>query len=230
MEKLWDFKQKDYLKLHPEEFRETPGGACAALAMRWAKMILKAEKDYWLAPKVNQKTRTDYFGKAKVPAKLGRIQQKSQQHDLEMQQIFAATLEKRGQISEQEFSVELGKVETAISVSIRKVALDAKLVVREELTLVNGFPEYWKQCSGGSCYLFSAGLGHFFAGYVTTGVRSWDYYFFDPELGEYLANGDAEVKKFMENVEKAYRQACGDGYIAITTRLKVEYYPAADTI
>ncbi|MGH7154409.1 MAG: hypothetical protein ACREF3_10835 [Acetobacteraceae bacterium] len=230
MKKLWDFKQHEYLKLHPEEFKETPGGACAALAMRWAKMVLKAEKDYWLAPQVNQKNRADYFGKAKVPAKLGRIQQESEQHDLEMKRIFAAAVEKRGQISEQEFSVELDNVETTISVSIRKVALGANLVVREELTLLKGFPEYWTQCSGGSCYLFSASLGHFFAGYVTTGLRSWDYYFFDSECGEYLANGEAEVEKLMGNFETAYKKACGDKYIASTMRLKVEYCRATESI
>lgn len=238
MPRTWEFVQSEYIQEHDlGKIGALNEGVCISLSCRWAKMILKSKKASFGVPQVTNTDRGTYFAKAKAPGKVAANQNAFDKARGEAQQTLASSkdalvqarsLFQQGEMSWTEYemlskSVMAGAKDGALESdhSLQVITAANKLKI-EETVACQSFSEYFLNVSTSSCYVFSSsGLEHAFAGYVTSGVFSKDYYFFDPNAGEYLAEGDSKAAVLMAAFGRAYAKS---GKVASTgTRLKVSY-------
>jgi len=238
MQYIWPFEQTEYEKKHYPN--DADGGSCAALSARWAKLMLKCQKDSKFVPQVTVQDRELYVAKGNVPGVINRSQlafdagqrrSKSALADVvqsaKLQRAAADRGEMDGMAVELEIQKHLGIIETNVARDIATLLGTYKLTGREETQCRGGFTEYWNGCQANSCYIFLGNdIGHAMAGYVTGGSWWWNYHFFDPNVGEYIAEGDKERDRLMASFANAYQKRTGSA--GGGRRLKLSYVAAGD--
>jgi hypothetical protein len=240
LKQTWQFRQKSYIKQHSlGGIGSSSEGVCISLSCRWAKMMLKSDKALFSVPRLDEQQRTTYFTKQAVPTKIAINQdlfdkeRETAHAEVQLAKQSKKTADDRynkGEISFAEYEILsdgiIGNitplVETASKNSLRKILQSNKLTIVENQSC-QSFSEYFLGAKGGCCYIFSSeGLKHAMAGYATGGVFSNDYYFFDPNSGEFIASGNSEIAVVMHAFKQHYRKL---GYTnSKTSRLRVEYH------
>ena len=211
---LWSFEQKDFIKKH--DLRGQEEGVCLALAARWSKMRLKRGA-----------TTAAYFekqakeGKETKPALLASMQQ---QYDAvrepakEMVDLLAQSRDVafdewfNGRISEDDYK----RIEQTLAGRASKDQEEVKralsdLFWTQNLTVAdhrkcNSFQDYYANSRDKACYVFICrDLRHAFAGYyVHRPLWLDEFYFFDPNSGEYLLQGSSDLQAFMAMLRKGW--------------------------
>jgi hypothetical protein len=103
-------------------------------------------------------------------------------------------------------------------------ALD-QLLARQNLHIVrrkncSSFQDYFKDVQDKACYIFKCqDLKHAFAGYFVERLIWDDFFFFDPNSGEFYMDGSSEMEHFMAEVRKLF------GVAGRAERLQVSYTP-----
>ena len=234
----WDFTQKGYIKTHGlGGIGASSEGICISLSCRWAKMMLKSKKSLLNEPEVTKEQRTNYFSKGSTPTKIAINQDifdkeregtRTEISYAKESKKMAEELFEKGEVSWDEYLILSGNIiggakdtHGGVQNSLQKILHSNKLHVVESQSC-QSFAEYFLGTKPGACYIFSSsGLEHACAGYVTGGVFSNDYYFFDPNSGEFIASGGSEVAAVMHKFQEHYAK---QGHTnSKTDRLRVEY-------
>lgn len=225
MEKTWTFTQSHFAG-------GGSGGVCSALCARWAKMMLRAQKDYQFVPSITEADRNMYFQKANVPGKIAAVQtrfdQQQTRNKSDLAKVRAANSVSRilgnnipnfdGLNLTIAIHQSLAIIGSNVDEAIEEVLTANKLRAVEDNQSA-GFTSYWDGCSTGGCYIFfSSKLGHATAGYVTGGIRWQDYYFFDPNAGEFKAEGTQELHNLMTQFKTQYKQEGSARRVRVVTR------------
>jgi Yersinia/Haemophilus virulence surface antigen len=237
--KNWTFTQDQYIQTYNlGQIGTLAEGVCISLSCRWAKMILKSKKTYFGSqPTVSGNQRDNYFNKTGIPQKIAQNQdtfdklreQAKQEIDLSKTALTESRdLFKKGEITWKEYELLSGSIMEGADDSglesehsLKVITASNKLSVTETVQC-QSFSEYFLNVTAASCYIFvSAPLKHAFAGYVSSGTFSWDYYFFDPNAGEYQAAGNSDMAVLMTRFKKAYAKNVSANSAA--RRLKVVY-------
>lgn len=212
MTKTWTFSQARY-----------PGvdqlGVCAALCARWSKMMLKARKDDKFAPSITEQDRNLYFNKANVPEKIAAVQarfdEKAKRNVADLQTVGIAHRATKV-IEEQVPDFDALNLRIAVSQGLDRIKENSDIAFKEVLSAnkltgsdesrCTGFSTYFTGCEAGCCYIFFSGaLEHATAAFVTGGRLWWDYYFFDPNAGEFRASGLTDLNGLMGQFQAAYK-------------------------
>ena len=240
LKKTWDFTQKGYIQKHGlGDIGGSSEGICISLSCRWAKLMLKSEKDLFGSPELTQGKRSTYFAKGSVPKRIAinqdiydkeREAARNELTNVKASKKLADELFNNGEISWEDHKILSGQIidgaREAVVVgaganSVQKILLSNKLQIVETRSC-NSFAEFFLGTQPKACYVFqSSGLEHAFGGYVTGGVFSKEYYFFDPNSGEFIASGDSGIAVVMQKFADHYTKQGHPN--SKTDRHRVEY-------
>lgn len=194
-------------------------GFCAALSLEWCRLVLKSDKGSWSVPKQSATDRLSSLDN-KVRALMTEQllyrakQTKNREIALRIPNLMKVStiLSKQGYLDEGDRLWHAGQItlksvkDEVLNVNGIKIAkpllnLAKQLGVRVKAVLrVTPFKDVEAAKSfvtnhliEGNAHLLGVGRFHAIAVYRTQGVFSTDYYFFDPNCGEFLCKGSSNA-------------------------------------
>lgn len=207
---LLEFKQSKYLPGR--------GGVCFSLCARWARSMLEAEKNGWGSPKASAEERSRPF---LVPAAKSDI---ARTHA-----VFSAK-QNRHRANAEAFDTAISVVRVlnangyrptgqAIVDAVAPAILSAEASIADNLKgtiehfgvrVTSRIEAAWGNIASSidthqtavASFTTATSHGHAISIYRTTGVFSTDYYVFEPNFGEYLCSGEADMDDLLGRIQK----------------------------
>ncbi len=195
------------------------GGVCFAACAMWCRLQLSRPKDFWNAPKgpADADKRLDELKLPETTAKIasaqtlfaaraGRLRPHANKLGTAVEVIDILKKQGHGQAATAFGEAIEPAIDSAIQAGIANIACTIKDF---GLTIQADRPNVaWTQVpanlqvSGVHLLHFrtSSESGHAIAAYRTSGLLWSDYYVFDPNFGEFLANGDNDLVRLLEMI------------------------------